>query len=637
VFRRRRPLGVGALAGISTFIAVFAIAGGGATASAACSTANTLTGSNFEVDVNANLKVDGPADCIDWLAGGTGTKLRPGVLAKDDKPSGGGDDSFGQGTKEDTANPTIVSGAIPPNKSDLKKFGVFTETAGTGKFLELFWSRVQNPSGTTNMDFELNQKFCDPTATPTTNCANNGSGVTPETPLRTTGDKLITYDLSKGGTVPTISIRTWSGSAWGSPTVISGAGGNAIGSVNTTTIPATETGEMGSQDPFTFGEAAINFNALFPPGSGCGTFGSAYLKSRSSDSFQAELKDFIAPEQVAISNCTTLTTTASGPVTIGNSIHDTASLAGATASATGTITFKVYGSLSDCNSNTNVLDTTTATVNGNGNYNSGNFTPTATGTYFWTASYSGDLNNAASSSACGASGESSVVNKKQPALSTTASGPVTIGDSIHDTATLSAATADATGTITFKVYASAADCIGNTNVLDTSTATVNGNGSYNSGNFTPSATGTYIWTAEYSGDSKNLGAGPTSCNDLAEQSVVNKAPAVIATAQTLTPQDSATLSASAGGNPTGDVTFKLFGPGDATCSGNPVYEETVTLHSDPNDPDVSVASTANSTFSVSAANADTYRWLVTYGGDASHDGTTSACGTEQFTLTIANS
>ena len=35
-----------------------------------CNTTSHLSGSNFEIDTNANLKVDGPADCIDWLAGG---------------------------------------------------------------------------------------------------------------------------------------------------------------------------------------------------------------------------------------------------------------------------------------------------------------------------------------------------------------------------------------------------------------------------------------------------------------------------------------------------------------------------------------------------------------------------------------
>ena len=50
--------------------------------------------------------------------------------------------------------PTIVSGSIPPNKSDLEKFGVYRESNATGKFLNLFWSRINSPSGTVDMDFE---------------------------------------------------------------------------------------------------------------------------------------------------------------------------------------------------------------------------------------------------------------------------------------------------------------------------------------------------------------------------------------------------------------------------------------------------------------------------------------------------
>ena len=49
--------------------------------------------------------MDGPAaSCIDWLAGGSGSAMRAGVLKKDDKPTGTTDDSFGQGTKEDDPN-----------------------------------------------------------------------------------------------------------------------------------------------------------------------------------------------------------------------------------------------------------------------------------------------------------------------------------------------------------------------------------------------------------------------------------------------------------------------------------------------------------------------------------------------------
>src|SRR5437867_2445531 len=507
---------------VAVLVAVFTVPAAakllGPNQTLACSTANVLSGSNFEIDTNANFKVDGASPCIDWLAGGTGTAFRTGVLSKNDVASGSGDDSFGQGTSEDEPNPTIVTGSIPPNKSDLKVFGVYSETGPGGKFLELFWTRINSPQGTTNMDFELNQKFCDPNANPT-NCADNGKNVTtPETPIRTTGDKLITYDLSKGGTVPTISIRTWSGSAWGPATVISGAGGSALGAVNTSTIASGDSGGIGSQDAFTFGEAAIAFSALFPSGGQCGSFGSAYLKSRSSDSFTAELKDFIAPEKVNISNCTTLTTNATTPVTIGSPISDTATISGATSDAGGTITFHLFS------------DATCATEVSTG----------------------------------------------------------------------------------------------------LSPVTVNGNGNYNSGNFTPTAVGTYYWTAVYSGDAKNLSAS-TSCGDANESSIVNKAPSSISTAQQLRPQDSATISATAGGTPTGSVTFKLFPPGDTTCSGSAVYTETVTLAG-------GSASTTNSTFSVSsAAVASTYRWLVTYSGDAKHEGTTSACGTEAFTLTIKNS
>jgi hypothetical protein len=483
-----------------------------------CTTANVLSGSNFEIDVDGNLKVDGADPCIDWLADGTGSDLRSGVLAKADKPAGSTDDSFGKGTAENDANPTIVTGSIPPNKSDLKVFGVFTETTAAGKFLELFWSRVQNPSGTTNMDFELNQKFCDPAATPT-NCANNGSGVTPETPLRTTGDLLITYDLARGGTVPAISIRTWTGSAWGPATVISGPGGSALGSVNTSTISAADSDGIGPLDPFTFGEAAISYSALFPSGGQCGTFGSAYLKSRASDAFTAELKDFIAPERVHISNCTSLTTSATGSVTIGSPISDTATLSGATSDAGGTITFHLFSDNQCTNEVTTGLSP--VAVSGNGAYNSGDFTPTAAGTYYWTASYSGDANNAAASTACGDPGESSVVGK---------------------------------------------------------------------------------------------------------------APSSISTGQALFPQDSATVAAGAGGTPTGSVTFKLFGPDNSTCDPNgasPVYTQAVSLAN-------GSASTSNTTFSVSTASASTYKWLVVYDGDATHDGATSACGTENFTLTIVN-
>jgi hypothetical protein len=57
----------------------------------------SLPGSNFEIDVNANLKVDDPAPSIDWASV---TEAR-----KTDLATGTNDDSYAGGTKEDDACP----------------------------------------------------------------------------------------------------------------------------------------------------------------------------------------------------------------------------------------------------------------------------------------------------------------------------------------------------------------------------------------------------------------------------------------------------------------------------------------------------------------------------------------------------
>jgi hypothetical protein len=254
----------------------------------------SLPDSNFEIDTNANLKVDDPAPSIDWAS--------VNETRKADKPTGATDDSFGQGTKEDTAVPQVVDGSIPPNKSDLLNFGVYLETNANGRFLNVFWHRVQEPSGTTNMDFEFNKS--------STLSAN---GVTP---VRSEGDVLIQYDLAQGGTNPQLFLSRWvtsgpgsqceatnSTPCWGDRVNLT-AQGDATGSINTTAIPAAESDGLGPVSARTFGEAQIDFDALTGgPSASCESFGSAYLKSRSSDSFTAALKDFIAPASLNLSNC----------------------------------------------------------------------------------------------------------------------------------------------------------------------------------------------------------------------------------------------------------------------------------------------------------------------------------------------
>ena len=208
----------------------------------------------------------------------------------------------------------------------------------------------------------------------------------------------------------------------------------------------------------------------------------------------------------------------------------------------------------------------------------------------------------------------------------TQANAATIGSSISDTATLSGVGATAGGSITFKAY-SDSNC--STLKFTSNAIPVNGNGNYDSGNFTPTDSGTYRWTAAYSGDANNKAAS-SPCNADNETSTVNKAAANIATAQKLFPQDSATLSATAGGTPTGTVGFALYGPNDADCSGTAVYtEDNVGLTS-------GTANTDNTSFSVVQASSGNYKWIVHYDGDAKHEEATSACGKGAFTATIDN-
>jgi hypothetical protein len=596
--------------------------------------AATLTGSAFEVDptpppatnTGAN-QVRNITGCVDWL-----TASNP--IIKQDTTSGASDEAFGNGSKEDTAVPSIVTGGIPPNKSDLKAFGVFTEqgevTQGnpTGKYLALLWTRVQDPSGTTNMDFELNQS--------STASAN---GVTP---VRTSGDKLITYDLSNGGTVATISIRTWNGSAWGPATILTQQNPvTALGTVNTSPITAGNSlGSLGALDPRTFGEASISFGALFGGQNGqCGKFGSAYLKSRSSDSFTAALKDFVPPTPVNISNCpATLTTDATDSVTVGNPISDTATL-DVPANTNGSITFRLYGPFATAGEITASSCTAGKLISGatstkqvtnfnpaNPTYTSDNFTPTVPGFYNWTAQFTSTTAgvNSTGEIGCGDAAEKSQVNKAGPAIVTEAQTPVTVGATINDTATLSGGV-NPTGTITFKLYASQADCQNDATALFEDTVDVdNGNADYTSGNYTTTTVGNFFWKASYSGDNNNSAISGV-CGEDGETSVVGKSPSTLNTEQSFYPNDTATVTATDGGPPSGDVTFSLFNNSD--CTGTPLYGP-VSDDLDAN----GEASTNNTSFAVSSSG--TLYWKVEYEGDNSHN-PVSSCS-ENTDLAINN-
>ncbi len=224
------------------------------------------------------------------------------------------DNSLGQGSKEDNPCPTVVTGSIPPSKDDLSRFYVNIEqvTNSSGQkllFLYLAWER-SNLLGSAHMDFELNQS--------TSTCANGVS------PLRTAGDMLIDFDFGGSG-VPVLAVHRWITTGtpstdceasttlpcWGKAQTLTGSEAEAqVNSTNVTdtnppSAPFTLAGNTKNGINSTFGEAGIDMtDAGIFPSNVCENFGSAWLKSRSSgNSFTSEMKDFIAPIPIRVSNC----------------------------------------------------------------------------------------------------------------------------------------------------------------------------------------------------------------------------------------------------------------------------------------------------------------------------------------------
>ncbi|HSS32244.1 MAG TPA: hypothetical protein VLL27_03080, partial [Solirubrobacterales bacterium] len=309
--------------------------------------------------------------------------------------------------------------------------------------------------------------------------------------------------------------------------------------------------------------------------------------------------------------------------TIGTAIKDTATLTGVT-SPTGTLTFKAFGP-GDATCATAAAFTKTVAVSGNGSYGSTDFVTAAAGTYKWTVEYSGDANNGAATSGCNAANETSTVSLVTPILSSTATSG-TAGATIKDTATL-ASGFNPTGTLTFNAYGpSNPTCAGA--AAFTKAVTAAGNGSYDSTNFNQPLAGSYNWTISYSGDANN-NAVTSGCNSANETSTVAKAAPTLSSTATNgtaggTIKDSSTLAA--GFNPSGTLTFKAFGPADATCAGAAAFTKAVTVASGNGAYD-------STDFSVTLAGS--YRWTIEYSGDANNAAVTSGCNSANETSTVA--
>lgn len=255
-------------------------------------------------------------------------------LGFEDAQEDGNDTAFAGGTKQDDNCATVKLGPKAPNKDDLERIYVTTNTVGGELYLGLAWVRIpQNTtSASAHVAFEFNQNDggCPNTTIP----GNDGLS------SRSTangGDMLIVYDFEGSSTdTPTLKLLRWQSTgdceATGKPAATTGpcwvfqqdltAAGNAEAKVNTSdvgsvtdlltppTAPAT-TSVSESLGDNEFGEAIINLTdaGVIDPTNptSCVGFGRVFGVSRSSgNSAQAQMKDLVGPGDVNISNCGTV-------------------------------------------------------------------------------------------------------------------------------------------------------------------------------------------------------------------------------------------------------------------------------------------------------------------------------------------
>jgi len=87
--------------------------------------------------------------------------------------------------------------------------------------------------------------------------------------------------------------------------------------------------------------------------------------------------------------------------------------------------------------------------------------------------------------------------------------------------------------------------------------------------------------------------------------------------------DTATLAG--GNNPTGTITFSLYGPDDGTCAGGVAFTSTAAV-------------TGNGTYSSTPFTppaAGTWRWVATYAGDGANNAATSPCNANGESVAVA--
>lgn len=138
----------------------------------------------------------------------------------------------------------------------------------------------------------------------------------------------------------------------------------------------------------------------------------------------------------------------------------------------------------------------------------------------------------------------------------------------------------------------------------------------------PLATGNHTVEASYSGDAWYIPATRqlTQVVSAAQPTLTTTASDTVEVGELIS--DTGVLAG--GVNPTGTISFSVFGPDDATCAGGPVYV-------------LSTSVNGNGSYHsgwVAAPTAGTYRWTASYSGDASNLPADSPCNAPNESVVV---
>jgi uncharacterized repeat protein (TIGR01451 family) len=236
---------------------------------------------------------------IDWQA------LEAGGAVQHSPDPNADDSAFTGGSKEDEPGNwdlTTESGGVNPAKDNIRDAWSAVRQPDGNTFLYLGFTREAG-NGTTYLAFELNADA---------RLWNNGRA---RIPCRRSGDILVAYE-AQGNDVEVV-IQRWVTTSTDAASGCAETGRleeytrftpnvDIQGAVNAGAITSRLPGAYSGTVPEgRFGEAALNLARVLEEGFGddCLAFRSVWMHSRSSDSEQSNMQDYVAPQRLDVRTC----------------------------------------------------------------------------------------------------------------------------------------------------------------------------------------------------------------------------------------------------------------------------------------------------------------------------------------------